>query len=124
MSPEERISALEGACDTLLAMPRMRFVGVVNKMGKLVVGRFGEGVTSYLDDREDGMAYMEFAMELFLREEFDEKLGAVDYVLSKRKKVSIISMPIRRHLVLISAEPDADVESIVGLAGQIFSKII
>ena len=121
--PDEQIQALEGACDTLLAVPKMRFVGVINKLGKLVVGRFGEGVTSHLSDKEDGMAYMELAMEIFLREEFDDKLGSIDYVLSKRKKVNIISMPIGNYLILISTERDADVDSIVKLTSEVFTKI-
>lgn len=124
MMPDEQIQALEGACNTLLAVPKMRFVGVISKLGKLIVGRFGQGVTSHLSDKEDGMAYMELAMEIFLREEFDEKLGKIDYVLSKRKKINMISMPVGNYLILISTERDADVDSIVKLAGAIFSKII
>ena len=119
----DRIMAFEGACDALLTLPKTRFVGVINKMGKLVVGKFKKGVTSHLSDREDGMAYMEMAMEVFLREEFDEKLGTIDYVLSRRKKISLISMPVGKYLVLISAEPDSDVERMVGLAGKEFAKV-
>lgn len=124
MESQEQIQAFEGACTTLLALPKMRFVGVVNKMGKLVVGKFSEGITSHLSDKEDGMAYMEFAMEIFLREEFDDKLGAIEYVLSKRKKVNIISMPVGKYLILISAEPDSDIDSIVKITSEIFTKII
>ena len=122
--PDEQIQALEGACNTLLALPNMRFIGVINKLGKLVVGKFGEGVSSHLSDKEDGMAYMELAMEIFLREEFNDKLGEIDYVLSKRKKVNIISMPIGKHLILISTEPDADVNSIVKLTNEVFTKVL
>jgi len=124
MENKDQIQAFEGACTTLLALPKMRFVGIVNKMGKLVVGKFKEGITSHLSDKEDGMAYMEFAMEIFLREEFNEKLGSIDYVLSKRKKVNVISMPVGKYLILISAEPDSDVDSIVKITSEIFTKII
>ncbi len=122
MSPDgDAKAALAAACDSLLEEPGMRFAGVVNRMGRLVVGRFREGVKSHLDDKEDGMAYMEFAMEVFLRTEFDDKLGAVEYVLSKRKKINVISIPVGGHVVLVSTEPGADVEGIVGRAGAAFA---
>ncbi len=124
MQDSNGLEPFENAADTVLELPGMRFIGVINKMGKLVVGRFKKGVKSHLSDRENGMAYMEFAMEVFLREEFDEKLGPIEYVLSKRKKISIISMPVGNYLLLISAERDADVDGIVGLAGRIFPGVI
>ena len=124
MKTPQQIQSLENGCESLLALPKMRFVGIINKMGKLVVGKFKKGVTSYLNDKEDGMAYMEFAMEVFLREEFDEKLGTIDYVLSKRKKINVISMPLGEYLILISTEPDAEVESIVQKTYDIFRKIL
>ena len=124
MKTPQHIQSLENGCESLLALPKMRFVGIINKMGKLVVGKFKKGVTSYLNDKEDGMAYMEFAMEVFLREEFDEKLGTIDYVLSKRKKINVISMPLGEYLILISTEPDAEVESIVQKTYDIFRRIL
>ena len=124
METPEQIQSLEDGCESLLALPKMRFVGIINKMGKLVFGKFKKGVTSYLNDKEDGMAYMEFAMEVFLRGEFDEKLGAIDYVLSKRKKISVISMPVGKYLIIISTEPDAEVEQIVEKTSSIFKKIL
>lgn len=119
---DQELEMLATACDTIRELPKIRFVGIINKMGKLVVGKFREGVESYLDNKEDGMAYMEIAMEVFLREEFDEKLGAIDYVHSKRKKISMISIPIGKYLVLVSAEPDLNVDTVVSLAHKVFPR--
>ena len=112
-------------CKSILSVdPKIRFAGVINQMGRIVTGKFKEGVSSYLDDKEDGMAYMELAMEIFLREEFNEKLGEVEYVLSKRKKINIISIPMKKYLILISSEPDANVEEVLEKTKQVFGKIL
>jgi len=124
MESPEQIKSFEEGCNSILTLPKMRFVGVINQMGRIVTGKFKEGVTSYLDDKEDGMAYMELAMEVFLREEFDQKLGEVEYVLSKRKKINIISIPMKTYLILISSEPNADVDDIVEKTRDVFGKIL
>ena len=111
MEPAEQIKLIEKACDEILKHKGIRFVGVINKMGRLVVGRYNTSIKSHLLDNEDQMVYMQLAMELFLRQEFDKKLGSIDYVLSKRKKVNMISIPIEKYLVLVSTEPGIDVDN-------------
>ena len=111
MEPAEQIKLIEKACDEILKHKGIRFVGVINKMGRLVVGRYNTSIKSHLLDNEDQMVYMQLAMEIFLRQEFDKKLGSIDYVLSKRKKVNMISIPIEKYLVLVSTEPGIDVDN-------------
>jgi len=93
-------------------------------MGRVIVERYQEGITSLLQDKEDRMISMQLALEVFLRDEFDEKLGPIDYVLSKRKKISLISIPIGKHLVLVSAEPNADVNAIVEKTNETFRNLL
>lgn len=122
--PDGQIKVLEASCDAMLTVPKVRFTGVIDRMGNMVVGKFKKGVKPYLDDQENRMAYMEFAMELFLREEFDEKLGEIEYVLSRRKKISLISIPLGDYMVLVSAEPGADAESAARAARDTFADVI
>lgn len=111
METVEQIKLIEKACNEILKNKGIRFVGVINKMGRLVVGKYNTSIKSHLLDNEDQMVYMQLAMEIFLRQEFDKKLGAIDYVLSKRKKVNMISIPIEKYLVLVSTEPEIDVDN-------------
>lgn len=112
MEQSEKIKLIEKACDDILKGSGVRFVGVINRMGKLVVGKHESSIKSHLLDNEDQMVYMQLAMEIFLRQEFDQKLGQIDYVLSKRKKVSMISIPIEKYLVLVSTEPSVNVDDV------------
>ena len=110
METAEQIKLIEKTCEEILKDKGVRFVGVINRMGRLVVGKHNPSIKSHLLDNEDEMVYMQLAMEIFLRQEFDKKLGTIDYVLSKRKKVNMISIPIEKYLVLVSTEPGINVD--------------
>lgn len=112
LETEEQIKKLKETCQYLLEDGKIRFVGIINRMGRIITETYQKGITSLLVDKEDRMISMELALEVFLREEFDEKLGSIDYVLSKRKKVNLISIPIGKYLVLVSTEPNVDVDAI------------
>lgn len=116
-------AGLKAACDALAGAPDVRFAGAVDKMGDLAAGSFRKGVRSHLDDRGDRTAYMQFAMEIILGEQFDEKLGAIEYVVTRRKKVTVICLPVGDHVVLVSAEPGVDVDATIGAARRTFAGV-
>jgi len=124
METSEEIKSLEEASKKILQEEKVRLVRIINRMGRVIVERYQEGITSLLQDKEDRMISMQLALEVFLRDEFDEKLGPIDYVLSKRKKINLISIPIGKHLVLVSTEPNADVNSIVVKTNEIFRNLL
>ena len=113
----------EGGCAAMLESPGIRFVGVINRMGRLAAGRFRSGVRSHLDDKEDRSAYMQLALEIFLGEQFDGKLGEVEYTLMRRKKIVVVCVPVGEHVILVSAEPDVDVNATVEAARGAFKGI-
>lgn len=116
--------AIQSATKEILKEPQVRFVGIINRMGRLVAGEYRSDVKSHLLDKEDEMVYMQLAMEIFLRQEFDKKLGPIDYVLSKRKKVNMISIPIEKYLVLVSTEPTANVDNVFTLTKSQLSPVL
>lgn len=124
METPEEINSLESVAKTLLQEDKLRFIGIINRMGRIVVQQYREGITSLLKDQEDKMISMQLALEVFLREEFDEKLGPIDYVLSKRKKVNLISIPIGKYLVLVSTDPGVDVDAIATKATDNFRSLL
>lgn len=124
METSEEIKSMESIAETLLHEDKLRFIGIINRMGRVIVKRYREGVTSLLKDQEDQMISMQLALEIFLREEFDEKLGPIDYVLSKRKKVNLISIPIGKYLVLVSTDPSVDVDAIAVKTTENFRNLL
>ncbi|WP_297474168.1 hypothetical protein [Nitrosopumilus sp.] len=56
---------------------------------------------------------MEHALELFMKKDLDDVLGSLDYIVSKRKNIKIITIPVNDYLVLISAQSNTKIEPII-----------
>ena len=119
----EKITELENACQLLLEEPHVRFVGIVNHLGHLVAGGMKKGIKSLLNDQSIEMLFMEMHLDFNMRKDFDEILGPIDYIASRRKNQLIINIPIGENLVLITAEPDSDDRKIIKKAEQLFDEI-
>ena len=113
------IKLLNESCKKVLEIPKVRFVGVLDKMGNKIAG-VKEGITSYLGDPDNQKLYIQSTLELSMKKDFDEELGAIDYISSKRGKVTMISIPTNQYLVLISAQRDLDVEQIIKKVNSAF----
>jgi hypothetical protein len=100
------------ASQYILSLPEMRFVGVISNMGRLIVGDYKKGIVPIAEIYHYKMC-MEHALELFMKKDLDDILGPLDYIVSKRKNLVIITIPVNNHLVLISAEPSAKIEPII-----------
>lgn len=94
---------------------KIRFVGIINDMGRLVYGGMRPGVISLESETESIKIYMEFALISKLHTDFDSKLGEVLYSLTVRKKIKMLSFPVEDHIVRLSLEKDADHEKIVNM---------
>ena len=102
----------ESVSKYILSLPEIRFVGVINNMGRLIIGDYKKGIVPIAEIEQYKMC-MEHALELFMKKDLDDILGPLDYIVSKRKNIVIVTIPVNNHLVLISAEPKAKIEPII-----------
>ncbi len=91
----------------------IRFVGLIDDMGRLVYGGMRPGKISLESETESVKIYMEFALISKLHTDFDSKLGEVVYSLTVREKIKMLSFPISGHIIRLSLEREADHEKIV-----------
>ena len=115
--------SLEISCQKVLSLPKVRFVGVLNKMGNKIAGGFKEGVKSLLPDKENHMMYIQLMLEYMMRKDFDARLGTVDYIVSRRSNVTMISIPTKDYLVLISAERHVNDQEIIRQVNSAFTTL-
>lgn len=120
---DKDIKKLEKACIKLSEENKVRHVGVINQLGRLIAGGLKEGLTPTLEDDKVRMMYMQMQLDFKMRQELDDLLGPIDYIASRRTKQLIISVPIGENLVLITAEPDADDKKIIKRAEVLFDDI-
>lgn len=100
----------EQKCKKLLALDEIRFAGLINNMGRLVAGGFTPGISPREDDAEGKKMYMELALRASMRKDFDYSLGPVKYAASRREKTVMLSFPIDSNILLVSAEPNVDID--------------
>ncbi len=117
------IKNLEHACQKILDLPKIRFVGILNNMGNKIAGSFKEGVVSFLPDKENHRMYVQLMLEYMMRKDFDDGLGGIDYIVSRRTNVTMISIPTKEYLVLISAERDVDTQYIIEQVNLAFTTL-
>lgn len=123
---EGGVPELYGAkCAELLREPEIRFAGIIDKAGSLIAGGFKEGIVRHEVDETRLQAFLEFVSRASIRKEYDESLGPINYIAARRDKVVIVSFPfpITQVLLLISAEPESDIDVLAKKAVGIFSDV-
>ncbi len=96
-------------CDAVMAVdPKIRFAGVINERGRLVAGGMKENVEPLENKKDDEMIFMELALRVKMRKEFDKQLGPVNFAMASRERAIAMSYPIGEDILYVISEPDAD----------------
>ena len=88
--------------------PKIRFVGVINERGRLVAGGMKENVEPLESEKDDEMIFMELALRVKMRKEFDKQLGPVNFAMASRERALAISVIINDDILYVVSEPDTD----------------
>ena len=97
----------------MLLAPTMRSARIINNRGHLVAGGMKKGMMSLEDEKQDEMMFMEIALRVRMRHEFDKEFGPVSFSLSYREKVIIYSFPLAdENVLLVSSSTDTDFKKI------------
>lgn len=100
-------------CDSIKdADPKIRFAGVINERGRLVAGGMKPNVEPLESEKDDEMIFMELALRVKMRREFDKQLGTVNFALASRERALAISVPINEDILYVAAEPDSDFDTL------------
>ena len=123
MSTENNLYAQK--CAQLLSESEIRFAGIVDSDGKLIAGGFKEGLIPHEGDETRLQSFLEFVSKASIRKEYDESLGPINYLAARRDKAVLVSFPfpITQILLLISAEPTANIESLAKKVVGIFTNV-
>ena len=96
-------------CNAILAIDsKIRFAGVINERGRLVAGGMKENVEPLESEKDDEMIFMELALRVKMRKEFDKHLGSVNFAMASRERALAISVPLGEDILYVVSEPDTD----------------
>ena len=110
----DNIEELEGICQQILQLdPKMRSARFINARGHLSAGGMKDGLLSLEEKKQDEMMFMELALRVRMRHEFDAEFGIVHFSLSYRDKLLVMSFPLSNDdVLLVSREKDKDFDDI------------
>ena len=90
----------------------IRFVGIINSKGRLVAGGMISSKKRLGDRKGDEMLYMELALRVRMRREFDDDLGKVEFSMSFREKLIVTSFPMENDVLMVSMERKTQFENV------------
>jgi hypothetical protein len=101
---------LEKICQKIIKIdPKVRSARIINSRGHLIAGGMKVGLQSLESQKQDEMMFMELALRVRMRHEFDKEFGEVHFSMSYRDKVIVMSFPLAEDgVLLVSLEKDAD----------------
>jgi len=91
---------------------KVRFAGIINSRGRLIAGGMIKSKTRLGDRKRDEMLYMELALRVKMRSEFDDDLGKVKFSMSFREKLIVMSFPMKNDILMVSMERKTQFEKI------------
>lgn len=106
----DNVEELEKTCQEIIALDsKMRSARLINSRGHLIAGGMREGLLSLEAQKQDEMMFMELALRVRMRHEFDNEFGEVHFSMSYREKVIVMSFPLTNDdVILVSCQKDAD----------------
>ncbi len=115
---------LSELCNSIFEInEKIRFVGIIDQMGKLIGGDMKKGLPSL--EKNDGSIrlYLGYAINNILRRDFDDVFGKVLYTFSERERIKLLTIPIDDNLLLVSMDKSTDhvelINKIIAVANKL-----
>jgi hypothetical protein len=122
MSNEIPENLFKQKLDEIISEKDIRFAGFVNMKGDLEKGKFREEIIPFENDEEQRKIFRELALRVSTRKKFDYSMGAVKYSASRREKLVMMSFPLKNIILLITAEPNVNIDRLAYKIIQILGK--
>ena len=113
MKPEN----LQNLCNDILESDSsIRFIGISDKMGKLVISSYRAGLNPLLTPYEIEMSAIESALRMKTRKDFESKLGKPVYTFTLYQKIKRVTVSLENEefpILMASFDLEADHDNII-----------
>jgi len=102
-------------CKQILELDKtIRFAGIADKFGKMVMTAYRKGTTSLLSKHESVLSVMQSSIRMGTRKTMQPQLGKIVYTFTVYEKVKRASIPLHNFAVLmVSFDPESDHETLI-----------
>jgi hypothetical protein len=91
---------------------KIRFVGIVNRNSEVIEGGFKQGIEPLLEVNEEQDMYIQSHSNMAFFQSFSNKFGPVDYMITKQKKITIMTFPYKDNILCLSVASDTNIDNI------------
>lgn len=105
MTSDEHGPVLDELCHSILDLNKnIQSVAVINKLGRPLerINRIANA--QEVSEEKNQMLFMQCALEISMGKDFDEDYGPINYHLSGRENLIMLTFPINDHVVLVTSE--------------------
>ena len=95
--------------------PAIRFAGIVEKSGHLYASSTRLGIEEHLKGRNPEISFSQAAYIVDLRNMFSSELGKLNSVVYNYNKVKMISIPVKEHVLMISADNAGNSDELIDI---------
>ena len=113
MSDNQNELDFDAICDNIFKIDdKIRSARIISKNGKLLAGGMRKGLMALGDAKKDVMLFMELSLMGRMRHEYDEEFGSVEFALTHRGKIILMSFPIYENVLFVTTERQLDLNKI------------
>lgn len=107
----QKSDKLQSILDSILKEEQeIRFVALIDDNGNLVQEVFREDIVPLESAKERKKIFLELALRVTKRKEFDYSMGRVKYSASRREKVVMMSFPVEGGVLMITTDPLVNID--------------
>ena len=122
MSKEQKEKFFRETLNEIFNEKEIRFAGFIDLDGNLVKGKIRNDIVPFENDEEQKQIFRELAIRVATRIKFDYSMGRVKYSASRREKLVMMSFPLKDLILLITAEPNVNIDRLAYKIIQILGK--
>ena len=87
---------LNGLCKEIQQLDNsIRFVGIANNLGTLIATAYRNGLTPLMNEQETSHYAIQSVLRAATREDFESKIGKLEYSIGKYERLIRATVPIR-----------------------------
>ncbi len=108
-------AVMKDLCETILDIDkRIRFAGITDGFGKLVISEYRKGSVPLLAEKESTLSVIQSTIVLGTRKTMQPKLGKIRYVVVTYEKVKLLTVPFPDgSILMVSFDGKGDHDGLV-----------
>jgi hypothetical protein len=100
---------------------RVRYAGVLDDTGRIIAGGMRKGISSLEPASEDLRLMANLTIQIGTDKTWDQYFGKIQYTFVKREKVNMLIFGVGNNLMLITTQPDVDLEQIAQIRDMVIT---